>query len=158
VLVDAGTTEQMIEAFKKGEGDYVHLQGPGPQQLEHAGAGHIVAALGPAIGPCAFSSLAATREWLATDTARAFMRAYRKARAWLLATPAAEVAKAEASFFADVHPAALTKTIATYQKLGNWTPHVEITRPAWEATVDIFLHSGLIKKRHRYEDVIAPPP
>jgi NitT/TauT family transport system substrate-binding protein len=158
VLVDAGTTEQMIEAFKKGEGDYVHLQGPGPQQLEHGGAGHIVAALGPAIGPCAFSSLAATREWLATDTARAFMRAYRKARAWLLATPAAEVAKAEASFFPDVDPAALTKTIATYQKLGNWTPHVEITRPAWEATVDIFLHSGLIKKRHRYEDVIAPPP
>ena len=157
-LVDAGTTEQMIEAFKKGEGDYVHLQGPGPQQLAHEGAGHIVASLGPAIGPCAFSSLAATREWLASDMARAFMRAYRKARAWLLATPAAEVAKAEASFFADVHPAALTTTIATYQKLGNWTPHVEITRPAWEATVDIFLHSGLIKKRHRYEDVIAPPP
>jgi len=158
VLVDAGTTEQMIEAFKKGEGDYVHLQGPCPQQLEHSGAGHIVAALGPAIGPCAFSSLAATREWLATDTARAFMRAYRKARAWLLATPAADVAKAEASFFPDVHPAALTTTVATYQKLGNWTPHVEITRPAWEATVDIFLHAGLIKKRHRYEDVIAPPP
>ena len=157
-LVDAGTTEQMVEAFRKGEGDYVHLQGPGPQQLEHAGAGHVVAALGPVIGPCAFSSLAATREWLKTDTAQRFMRAYRKARAWLLATPAAEVAKAEASFFPDVHPSALTTTIATYQKLGNWTPHVEITRPAWEATVDIFLHSGLIKKRHRYEDVIAPPP
>ncbi len=158
ILVDAGTTEQMIEAFKRGEGDYVHLQGPGPQQLAQEGAGHIVSGLGPAVGPCAFSSLAATREWLRTDTARAFMRAYRKARAWLLATPAAEVAKAEASFFPDVHPAALTETIATYQKLGNWTPHVEITRAAWEATVDIFLHAGLIKRRHRYEDVIAPPP
>lgn len=52
----------------------------------------------------------------------------------------------------------LAQTIATYQTLGNWTPHVEITRPAWEATVDIFLHAGLIKKRHRYEDVIAQPP
>jgi NitT/TauT family transport system substrate-binding protein len=158
ILVDAGTTERMVEAFRKGDGDYVHLQGPGPQQLAHEGAGRIVASLGPAIGPCAFSSLAATREWLKTDTAKRFMRAYRKARAWLLATPAAEVAKAEASFFSDVQPAALTTTIATYQNLGNWTPHVEITRPAWEATVDIFLHSGLIKKRHRYEDVIAPPP
>ena len=78
--------------------------------------------------------------------------------ATLLATPAADVAKAEASFFPDVDLGALAKTIATYQKLGNWTPHVEITRPAWEATVDIFLHAGLIKKRHRYEDVIAPPP
>jgi NitT/TauT family transport system substrate-binding protein len=37
-------------------------------------------------------------------------------------------------------------------------PHVEITRPAWEATVDIFLHAGLITRRHGYEDVIASPP
>ena len=158
VALDAGSTEHMIDAFRKGEGDYIHLQGPAPQQLEHEGAGHIVASLAQAIGPCAFSSLAATRGWLATDMALRFMRAYRNARAWLLATPAAEVAKAEASFFPAIDPGVLTKTIATYQTLGNWTPHVEITRPAWEATVDIFLHAGLIKRRHRYEDVIASPP
>jgi NitT/TauT family transport system substrate-binding protein len=90
--------------------------------------------------------------------AKRFMAAYRKARAWLIVTPAAEVAKAEAAFFPDIDPSVLTTTIATYQKLGNWTPHVEITKPAWEATVDIFLHAGLITKRHRYEDVIAQPP
>ncbi|MET0194502.1 MAG: ABC transporter substrate-binding protein [Hyphomicrobiaceae bacterium] len=156
--VDAGSTDQMIAAFRKGEGDFIHLQGPAPQQIQHDGAGHIVTSLADAIGPCAFSSLAATREWLATDMATRFMAAYRKARAWLIATPAAEVAKAEASFFPDIDPAVLTSTIATYQKLGNWTPHVEITKPAWEATVDIFQHAGLITKRHRYEDVIAQPP
>lgn len=85
--VDAGSSDAMVEAFRAGQGDYVHLQGPAPQQLEHDGVGHIVAALGDAIGPCAFSSLAATREWLAGDTATRFMRAYRKARAWLIATP-----------------------------------------------------------------------
>jgi NitT/TauT family transport system substrate-binding protein len=52
----------------------------------------------------------------------------------------------------------LEATIAAYQKLGNWSPHVDITRPAFEATLDIFQHSGLITKRHKYEDVIAPPP
>ena len=35
VAVDAGSTERMLDAFRKGEGDYVHLQGPAPQQLEH---------------------------------------------------------------------------------------------------------------------------
>jgi NitT/TauT family transport system substrate-binding protein len=148
----------MISAFRGGEGDYIHLQGPAPQQLVHDGAGHIVAALGDAISPCAFSSLAATRAWLQTDQARAFMRAYRKARAWLISTPAADVAKAEAAFFKDIDPAVLTQTIATYQKLGNWTPHVEITRPAFEATVDIFQHAGLITRRHKYEDIVAAPP
>ena len=158
IAADAGSTERMIDAFRKGEGDYIHLQGPAPQQLEHDGAGHIVASLAGAIGPCAFSSLAATRDWLATDMARRFMRAYRKARAWVIGAPAAEIAKAEARFFPGVDPGVLTATIAAYQKLGNWTPHVEITRPAWEATVDIFLHAGLITRRHRYEDVVAPPP
>jgi NitT/TauT family transport system substrate-binding protein len=157
-LVDAGSTDKMIAAFKAGEGDFVHLQGPAPQQLEHDKVGHVVASVGDAIGPCAFSSLAATREWLAGDMAKAFTRAYRKARSWLLATPAAEVAKAEAPFFKDIDQSVLAATIATYQKLGNWTPHVEITRPAFEATVDIFQHAGLITKRHRYEDVVAPPP
>jgi NitT/TauT family transport system substrate-binding protein len=148
----------MIAAFRKGDGDYIHLQGPGPQQLEHDGVGHVVAALADASGTCAFSSLAATREWLATDMAKRFTRAYRKARAWLIATPAAEVAKAEAPFFRDIDPAVLTKTIATYQKLGNWTPHIEITKPAFEAALDIFQHAGLITKRHAYADVVVAPP
>jgi ABC-type nitrate/sulfonate/bicarbonate transport system substrate-binding protein len=66
---------QMDGAFRKGEGDYIHQQGPAPQQLEHDKVGHVVASVGEAIGPVAFSSLAATREWLRTDMARRFMRA-----------------------------------------------------------------------------------
>ncbi len=149
---------QMDQAFRKGEGDYIHQQGPAPQQLEHDGVGHVVASVGEAIGPCAFSSLAATREWLGTDVATRFTRAYRKARAWLLGTPAAKVADAEASFFPEIDRSVLTATIAYYQKLGCWTPHVEITRPAFEATLDVFQHAGLITRRHRYQDVVAAPP
>jgi NitT/TauT family transport system substrate-binding protein len=155
--VDVPST-QMDDAFRKGEGDYIHQQGPAPQQLEHDKVGHVVASVGEAIGPCAFSSLAATREWLRTDAAKRFIRAYRKARAWLIATPAAKVAEAEASFFPEIDRAVLTSTIASYQTLGCWTPHVEITRPAFDVALDVFLHARLITKRHRYEDVIAPPP
>jgi NitT/TauT family transport system substrate-binding protein len=149
---------QMDQTFRKGDGDYIHQQGPAPQQLEHDGVGHVVASVGEAIGPCAFSSLAATREWLKGGAAARFMRAYRRARAWLIATPPDEVAQAAASFFPEIDRAVLTATIGAYQKLGCWTPHVEITRPAFEATLDVFAHAGLITKRHRYEDVVAPPP
>jgi len=149
---------RMDAAFRKGEGDYIHQQGPAPQQLEHDKVGRVVASVGEAIGPVAFSSLAATREWLETEAARRFMRAYRNARAWLIDTPARRVAEAEASFFPEIDRAVLTSTIGYYQKLGCWTPHVEITRPAFETALDVFQHAGLISKRHRYEDVIAPPP
>ena len=156
-IVDAGI-DAMDQAFRNGSGDYIHQQGPAPQQLEHDGVGHVVASLGDVIGPLAFSSLAATRQWLGTDDAKRFTRAYRKARAWLIATPAATVAEAEASFFPRIDRAVLTQTIATYQKLGCWTPHVDITRPAFEVTLDVFEYAGLITKRHKYDDVIAQPP
>jgi NitT/TauT family transport system substrate-binding protein len=156
-IVDAGI-DTMDQAFRNGSGDYIHQQGPAPQQLEHDGVGHVVASVGEAIGTLAFSSLAATREWLATDDAQRFTRAYRKARAWLITTPAVKVAEVEATFFPAIHRDVLTQTIATYQKLGCWTPHVEITRAAFEVTLDVFQHAGLITRRHRYEDVIAAPP
>jgi len=151
-------SNEMDAAFRNGEGDYIHQQGPAPQQLEHDGVGHIVAKCGPAIGPCAFSSICATPAWLATEQAKRFMRAYRKARAWIIATPAAEIAKAEKAYFPDIDIAVLTATIAAYQTLGNWSPGVEITREGWEATNDIFLHSKLITKRHPYEAGVAQPP
>jgi NitT/TauT family transport system substrate-binding protein len=158
IALDAGSTEEMIQAFRDGRGEYIHLQGPAPQQLAHDGLGHVVASVGEAFGPCAFSSLAAPREWLASDMAKAFMAAYRKARAALLATPAGEIARIERSFFPEVDLEALTETIAFYQTLGCWSPHVEITEPAFRATLDIFLHAELITKRHPYEAVVAPPP
>lgn len=156
--IDAGSATEMDAAFRAGTGDYIHQQGPAPQQLEHDGVGHVVARVGDPIGPCAFSSLAATREWLAGDMAKAFMRAYRKTRAYINETPAAEIARAEQALFPEIDPAVLTETIAAYQALGCWSPHVEITRAAYEATLDVFQHVGRITKRHAYEDVIAPPP
>jgi NitT/TauT family transport system substrate-binding protein len=156
-IVDAGI-DTMDQAFRNGTGDYIHQQGPAPQQLEHDAIGHVLASVGEAIGPLAFSSLAATRQWLATDEARRFTRAYRKARAWLIGTPAPGVAEVEAPYFPNIHRDVLTQTIATYQRLGCWTPHVEITRPAFEVTLDVFQRAGLISKRHKYEDVIAQPP
>ena len=151
-------SDQMDQAFRRGQGDYIHQQGPAPQQLEHDGAGHVVTSVGQAIGPVAFSSLAASPAWLKTDAAQRFIRAYRNARAWLLATPAAQVAEAEAPFFPEIARPVLAATIAYYQKLGCWTPHVEITRPAFEVALDVFQHAGLITRRHAYEDVVAPPP
>ena len=144
--------------FREGRGQYVQQQGPYPQQLQADGVGHIVAQVGPQIGPCGFSSLAATREWLASDMAKAFTRAYRKTRKYMTETPAAEIARAEKPYFPNIDEKVLADCLATYQKLGCWTPHVEITKAAYEKTLDIFEFNGLLKQRYRYEQVCAAPP
>lgn len=157
-IIDAGTSQEMDAAFRGGLGDYIHQQGPAPQQLEHDGVGHVVASVGDAIGRCGFSSLAATEDWLGSDMAKAFMRAYRKTRVYINETPAKEIAAAEASFFPNIDREVLTHTLATYQHLGCWSAHVEITKPAYEVTVDVFEHAGRITTRHPYESVCVSPP
>jgi NitT/TauT family transport system substrate-binding protein len=153
-----GGALEIDRAFRDGKGRYAHQQGPYPQQLQADGIGHIVAQVGKRIGPCGFSSLAATRAWLETDMAKAFIRAYRKTRLYVNDAPAAEIARAEKPYFPDVDEHVLAACIATYQQLGCWTPHVEITQAAFERTLDVFEHVGLLRQRHRYEQVCAAPP
>ena len=157
-LITPGGAADIDKAFRAGQGQYVQQQGPFPQQLEKDGVGHIVAQVGPQIGPNAFSSLAATPAWLATDMAKAFTRAYVKTRRYINDTPAADIAKAEKPYFPNIDEDVLATTIATYQKLGCWTPHVEITRPAYEVALDVFEHFGTLKERYPYEAVCCPPP
>lgn len=157
-LVCPGGPAEIDKAFRAGQGQYVHQQGPFPQQLQADGVGHVVAQVGPVIGHCGFSSLAATREWLETDMAKAFMRAYRKTRVYMNEAPAARIARAEKPYFPDIEEKVLADCIATYQKLGCWTPHVEITRAAYERTLDVFEYNGALKRRYGYEQVCAAPP
>jgi NitT/TauT family transport system substrate-binding protein len=156
--VNAGASESMMAAWRQGQGDYFHEQGPYPQQLEHEQAAHIVASVGEVIGPVAFSSLTATQEWLQRPEAERFMRAYRKAREWVNTVSATEIARAEREFFPMVDQRALTATIAYYQQLGCWNPSVTISRATYEVTLDVFMHSQLITRRHPYEQVVVSPP
>jgi len=88
----------------------------------------------------------------------AFMRAYRKTRAYMNEAPAAEIARAEKPYFPKIGEQVLADCIATYQKLGCWTPHAEITPAAYEKTLDVFEFNGQLKQRYRYEQVCATPP
>ena len=90
--------------------------------------------------------------------AQAFTRAYGKTRVYMNETPAAAIARAQKPFFPDIGEPVLADCIATYQKLGCWTPRVEITPEAYERTLDVYEFNGLLKRRYRYEEVCAKPP
>ena len=157
-LIHPGGAADIDKAFREGTGQYVQQQGPFPQQLEADGIGYVVSQSGPLIGPCGFSSLAATRQWLETDMAKAFMRAYTKTRRYMNDTPAADIARAEKPYFPDIDEAVLSKCIASYQDLGTWAPHVEITKPAFEVILNVFEHFGTLKERYTWDQVCVFPP
>ena len=157
-VLDAGDVIAIEQAFRSGNGTYAHLQGPVPQQLEKEGLGRVVASVGDAVGPVAFSSLCASPEWLKTDEALAFMRAYRKGQQFVLDEPAAVVADAVAEFFPGIDRDVLESTIATYQQLGCWQREARIGRDSYERLLDVFEYSGQLAKRYTYDDVIVLPP
>ena len=66
--IDAGTPEEMAQAFRNGRGAYVHLQSPDAHQLECDGVGHVVASVGASMPPVAFSSLCCSRKFAGTGS------------------------------------------------------------------------------------------
>ncbi|CAK9084103.1 unnamed protein product [Durusdinium trenchii] len=139
-VVDAGSSSLFLQT-RWNHGDFVHLQGPAAQKLEYEGKGVVVASMGDVIGP----------EWLKTDVARAFMRAYRQGRAATAQLAAKEVAEVVQPFFSEVDPEVLVSTVAVYQKMGCWDGEVEIPKATYEKLLDAFLYSGVISKRHPYD-------
>lgn len=149
---------EMDQAFRDGVADYIHQQGPAPQQLVADGVGHIVSTVGPAVGPCSFSSLAATREWLQTEEAIAFANAFKAAKAHLVRTSATELAAEMVSFFPSIQRDVLVQCLHDYQKLGCWTDEIAITETGYQAMLDIYESSGGINARFAYNEVCSLPP
>jgi len=156
--VDGGDTEQMLSGFRSGRGDWFHEQAPYPQQLEYEGVALVVASVGEVIGPVAFSSVAASSEWLRRPEAKRFMRAYRKARAWVNSATPAEIAATVQSLFPGIHRTALIRAIEYYQRLDTWGGGVSIPPEPYETALDVFSHSKLITRRHPFEKVVVAPP
>ncbi|MDE3195637.1 MAG: hypothetical protein KGN84_04795 [Acidobacteriota bacterium] len=129
-VADRGSPAETIEAFRRGDGDYVHFQAPG---IEPAAV-----AVGASMPEVAFSTLCCSREFLKTDALAEFLAAYRKTRAWVASADPGEVASLESAFFPGVTHEALSKAVERYQKLGTWTGSAEIAEDLYRQALAVF--------------------
>ena len=72
--------EKMQATFASGAGDYIHQQGP-------VGIGEIVASVGAAMPPVAFSSLCCGRHYQRSEGYLTFLETYSRAREWVRTQP-----------------------------------------------------------------------
>jgi len=156
-LFTMGRFQEAEEAFRAGEGDYVHLQNPNALNVVTDGVGHLAASVGEALGPIAFSTLAMSRRLLTeeTETAQAFMRAYLAARQWILESDAETIAEALHPLFPETAKMVLAKSVAGYKELGTWLPHPGIARQSYERALDMWLAAGQITRRYPFEEVVT---
>ncbi|MBT6706614.1 MAG: hypothetical protein HOB24_01770, partial [Chloroflexi bacterium] len=156
--IDSPGGNEMMGQWRNGQGDYFHEQGSFPQQLEHDDQGHILASVGEAVGPVAFSSLVGRWDWLETDEAKRFATAFKASREWVNTADPGEIAKAEASFFPDMAESAIASAVSAYQNLGTWSGGIAIEKDLYESALDVFEHSKMVGSRHSYNDVVVAPP
>ena len=149
-VIDAGDVNQIDNTFRHGSGDYVHQQGPAPQQLEADGLASVVASVGETIGPIAFSSLCATKEFLKSDIAIEFLALYKKSLTQCQQNDSEDITRQlqNYGFLTDIDFKVLNNTIKTYQALGCWKHDGNIGSEEYETLLDVFEYSQLISKRH----------
>jgi NitT/TauT family transport system substrate-binding protein len=138
-----GVDLAQVELVKSGDADFVHLQSPQQPGLS----------LGAATPPNAFSSLCASREFLATEMCRAFAKAFAESKDWVRRTPSNEIAAAETSHFPDYSLGKLASIIDQYKAIGAWDGGPEIPRDLYEQSLNVFESTGGIKVRQPYDSV-----
>ena len=161
-FIDAGDPAAMERAFRDGTGDFLHLQGPAPQQLELDGLATVVASVGSSTPPIAFSTVCAAPKWLATEHGASFARAFAAARHQAQTGAPAELATLVAEYLPAASLGALATTIATYQGIGMWTGPLDIDRQRFLDTVQLFrsFSTGVVDPTvdPEFTDAVAPLP
>ena len=148
---------EAVEAFRREQAGFIHLPQPAAEQLIAEGVGHLVSALGTENGHVAYSSFAATTEFLTknADTVSRFVQGFSKALQWLDANRESAVADAIGEFFADTPKELLAQSVARYQAQGTWPTNPALEQPQFEGLQEILMDAGLVKEHQPYQKVVT---
>ena len=155
-LVTGLSFDDGISAFREGHAEYIHVPQPAAELLLDHGIGHVAAALGPENGHLAYSSFAATNQFLDSqpETVQRFTIGFANALEWLAANNAQEVGQAIASFFPEVRLELVVKSVARLKAQDNWPTDPVLAQPEYENLHDILVAAGLAKERQPYSKVV----
>ena len=156
-LIPGLALTEAIDAFRSGQGDYLHLPEPALEQQLAQGVGHLNLALGPLNGHLAYSSFAATNRFLSrqADTVRSFTQAYARGLKWLAEQEAAEVSRAIQPFFPDVAGELLTQAVSRLKRQETWPVTPQLGQPEYEGLQDILRAAGMVNEHQPYEKVVT---
>ena len=150
--------QEQMDAFRRGEGDFVQLPQPLAEQLQWEGTGHTVAAVGPEIGHIAFSTFVTTHRYLDAqpEVLLRFTRGFYNAQKWLADNDAGAVAELVTPFFQDVESRVVLGSVERYKAQDTWAKDPLLREDGYNTLQDVLEESGLIRRRHPYERIVYP--
>lgn len=145
-------------AWMAGQNDYGIFLEPEATMIEKEGKGYVVASIGREVGPVDYTVFTATDAFLKQNpkVAQAWTQAIVRAQKHVATAPAAELAKAAASFFPGMSQAELESAVERYRGIGLWKTNPAVEKRAVDSLQDMLIASGLLEpgKRVAYEAVV----
>lgn len=147
---------EAMTAFREDKAEFIHVPQPAAEQLLDDGSGHMAIALGPENGHLAYSSFAATNQYLAAqpETVQRFTVGYANALDWLAAHDATAVGEAVAGFFPQVSLELVIKSVARLKAQDNWPTNPVLAQPQFENLQDVLIAAGMAKARQPYAKMV----
>ena len=136
----------------------MHLPEPAAGELIAAGTASLAVALGPANGHIAYSSFAATNDFLDSnpELVDRFIKGYARALTWLRDNDPATVGEVVAPFFPGVAKELIVRSVTRYKDQETWPTDPHLMEPEFQAQQDILIAAGMVKQRQAYSSVVRP--
>jgi NitT/TauT family transport system substrate-binding protein len=143
-----------VEAFRRGEADYLEQAQPAAEMLVNTGYASIVASEGEAVGVLPFSAYLTAPAFAAdhADLLRRFARAFYRAQQWIAQHSAEEISQLIAPSFPDVEPALRTRAIARYLQQHTWATDPLLREEGFNYLQDILIGGGFLSQRYPYTE------
>jgi len=156
VLDDSIDFDLMASAFSTGEADFVTLFEPTATQIELAGKGHIVAAVGSEAGEIPYTAYFAKKSYIENnqDTIQKFTNAIYKGQKYVETHTSKEIAEAIKSFFPDTDVNLLAESVDSYREIDAWNKTPYMTEESFELLQKVIQDAGELEKKASYKDVV----
>jgi NitT/TauT family transport system substrate-binding protein len=156
IQVDRSIPEA-VEAFKRGEADYLEIPEPVAQQLIVDGHGHLATSMGLHVGTVPYSSFAALPHVLTerADEMLRFTRALYAGQRWIAEHSARDVAEQASKHITGHDLDVVEAGVARYKAQNTWALDPLLRPEGFYLLRDILANGGLIKGGQRYEDQVV---
>ena len=127
--------DEAVAMFRDGQGDFIQLPQPAAEELMADGTANLAMALGPVNGHIAYSSFAATNDYLDRnpDMVDRFIKGYARALTWLQDNGPATVGEMVAPFFPGVAKELIVRAVMRDKDHETWPSDPHLEEPEFEA-------------------------
>lgn len=138
-------------AWMAGQNDYAIFLEPEATMIEKEGKGYVVASIGKEVGAVDYTVFTATDAFLKQNpkVAQAWTNAIVRAQKHVATAPAADLAKAIASYFPGMSQGELEVAVERYRGIGLWKTNPAVEKRAIDSLQDMLVASGLLEPGKR---------